>query len=204
MKTAAMFGALLLGATIFSGCGSTVLDSVWKDPNYASGNLDNFLVLAVGENETNRRLYESAVVTDLTARGVRGTPAYSVLPTGQEVTKEVLRPIVAEGGFDGILVTRLLGVDTDTRYVPGVSAVVPSYYHDFYGYHSRFVVVTEPGHYTEDTTILVETNLYETTDARLIWSGVSDTYNPLDVSTAIHEISKLIVDRLQKDGLVAE
>jgi hypothetical protein len=57
--------------------------------------------------------------------------------------------------------------------------------------------------YIEDVVILLlETNLYETEQEKLIWSMSSESFNLKNVNTIIQQLSKLIVKRLSKDGLI--
>jgi hypothetical protein len=44
----------------------------------------------------------------------------------------------------------------------------------------RQAIVYSPGYLQKDTTVRVETNLYAVTepDGALVWTGMSDTFNP--------------------------
>jgi len=187
-------------------CASTSLDGVWIDPEYTAEGMDNFMVVAIAENAGNRRLYETQLSDKLMAKKVSAKPSYTVVPDGQNISEETLHPILLENEIDAIIVTRVLSVDQSTDYVPGSTYVVPnSYYSGFYGYYSRsYAVVSEPGYYTENTTVLLETNVYDVANSKLIWSGVSRTYNPSSASSAINEITSLIADSMNKDGLLAK
>ena len=197
--------AMAFAATLVA-CASTSLDGVWMDPEYAVEGMDNFMVVAIADNSGNRRLYETEMTTKLQSKKVRAIPSYTVVADGQDISEESLHPILIQNEVDAIIVTRVLSVDTSTDYVPGSTYVVPnSYYGGFYGYYSRsYAVVSDPGYYTENTTVLLETNVYDVANSKLIWSGVSRTYNPSNTSSAINEITSLIVDSMNKDGLLTE
>jgi hypothetical protein len=192
-------------AAVLVACASTSLDGVWMDPEYSVEGMDNFMVVAIAENPGNRRTYEQQMAQKLVSKKVRALPSYTVVADGQDISEEALQPILHENEIDAIIVTRVLSVDKSTDYVPGSTYVVPnSYYGGFYGYYSRsYAVVSEPGYYTENTTVLLETNVYDTANSKLVWSGVTRTYNPSSASSAIGEITSLIVDSMNGDGLLA-
>ena len=48
----------------------------------------------------------------------------------------------------------------------------------------------------------IETNLYSVKDDKLIWVGVSETFNPASVKTAVKEIAAAVVADLRKKGLL--
>ena len=192
-------------ASVLVACSSTSLDGVWIDPEYAAEGMDNFMVLAIAENPGNRRIYEQQMVDKLAGRKIHAMPSFTVLPDAQNINEDTVKPLIEQNELDAIIVTRVLSIDQSTDYVPGSTYVVPnSYYYGFYGYYSRsYAVVSEPGYYTENTTVLLETNVYDCSNSKLIWSGVSRTYNPSNTSSAINEITSLIVDSMNKDGLLA-
>jgi hypothetical protein len=109
-------------------------------------------------------------------------------------------------------VTRLISVEKDTRLVPG-TVYTPGtgtlhrpphdYYHNFNDYYGRtHPAVYSPG-YLEDVMIVsLETNLYEAEQEMLIWSITSESFNPGSVNSTVKELSKIIVKRLSKDGLL--
>ncbi len=196
----------VFAATLTVSCAASTLDGVWVDPDYQGGRLDNFLVLGIEGNEGRRRSYEVAVAEKMTKEGVRAIPAYTLLPKGHEVTEETCQPLLRDNNIDAILVTMLLSVDTSSEYVPGYTYVVPNpYYYGLWGYYSRsYAVVSEPGYYTENTTVLWEINLYDASNFKLVWSGVSKTFNPSSAESMIQEVSTLVVDRLKEDGLLAK
>jgi hypothetical protein len=204
MMRVTMMLIAVAAVVLLSSCASTTLDGVWVDPEYAGEDMDNFLIIAIAESEGNRRSYESTVAEKLSKKNVRAIPGHTVLPNGQDINEDTVGPVIDENNIDAIVVTRVLGVDQSTSYVPGSTYAVPnSYYYGFYGYYSRsYAVVHEPGYYQENTTYLLETNLYDASNAKLVWSGISKSFNPSSASQVIGELSTLVVDNLKKNGLI--
>ena len=84
-----------------------------------------------------------------------------------------------EQGADAVLISRLASKKTVHTQVPGSVTYpqsYPSYYgnwRDYYGYGSQAIYT--PGYTAEDEYALMETNLYDAGNAKLIWSAASET-----------------------------
>ena len=79
------------------------------------------------------------------------------------------------------------------------------YYGSFYGYYGAvYPVVYSPDYLREDTTVRVETNVYTVTsgEGQLVWTGVSDTFNPRSADKVIDGLCKLIVKELQEQAII--
>jgi len=78
-------------------------------------------------------------------------------------------------------------------------------YGSFYGYYGAvYPAVYSPDYLREDTTVRVETNVYAVTpgEGQLVWTGVSDTFNPSSADKVIDALSKLIVKELQEEAII--
>ena len=51
------------------------------------------------------------------------------------------------------------------------------------------------------TQINIEANLYETKEGKLIWGGISETFDPDDALDLIRKSTKSIVREMDFDGL---
>jgi hypothetical protein len=63
--------------------------------------------------------------------------------------------------------------------------------------------VYSPDYLREDKTVRVETNLYATgtPEGDLVWTGLSDTFNPNSAKKAINNVVKVVVKDLEKEGI---
>ena len=102
------------------------------------------------------------------------------------------------------LVTRLIDEKTETAYYSGSSYAVPnSYYGGYYPYYSSsYMVMSSPGYTVENTTVSLETNLYEVSGGKLIWSGLTDTLLSGDLLGDIGDVIKVLVDEMAREKLV--
>jgi hypothetical protein len=184
-------------ALALAGCASTRLDDAYVDPAYRGGPFQKLIVIGLGASEGGRAAFEEAVVETLRARGVAAAPSHDMFAASEDVTREAVESWAREGGYDGVLVTRLLDVQRDTIYHP------PTYYGDFYGYWGSYgPFVTDPGYVTQTTTLVIETTLFDAATAGVVYSVVSKTFDPGSRREVIDELVPLLVRDLTERGLL--
>lgn len=169
------FVLLMLGALLVTACASTQINSVWKDPSYQTRPA-KVMVIGVAKNPLNRRLFEDEFVVQLKARGTEAIASYTVLPDKQQDDQVAIAAKVTELGTDTVLITRLVSKKTVQSYVPGIAYFPPPYYGtwpDYYGYGYNYMY--SPGYIIEDEYAVIESNLYEAKNDKLIWAASSET-----------------------------
>jgi hypothetical protein len=115
-----------------------------------------------------------------------------------------LREQIRTNQIEAVVVSRLIKVDDTVTYVPGTAYFAPfPYYNTFYGYYGAlYPVVYTPGYLQKESKVRVETNLYcvnGAPDGQLVWTGMTDTFNPSDVHKAIKGLVNLVVTKMRKD-----
>ena len=61
---------------------------------------------------------------------------------------------------------------------------------------------TTPGYTVEYTLVVVETLLYRLPDSMLVWSGTSQSFNPMSKGALVERISLLIGDEMRRKRLL--
>lgn len=200
-------GALLvcsaLGACKKNESKTTVPGS-WRNPEHSDQTFSSFFVIGIGRNDARRRLYENRMVQALERHGAKAQASWSVFPDSEELNKEDVLAVVAKGGFDGVILTQVLGVDQQHQYVEGRTTYVPTSNVDLYmpDYDQKYDVVREPGYYETKTTFNVETVLYTADEGTKIWWALSETVNPDTVEEIIESVANAAADRMKADGLI--
>ena len=197
------FGMLLAGAVLVTGCASTQLTSVWKEPSYQARPA-KVMVIGVAKKPQMRRLFEDEFVSQLKAHGTEAIASYTVLPDGQ-ADKEAIAAKVKESGADSVLVTRLVDKKTVKVNVPGTAYAPPPYYGSWpayygYGYNNMY----SPGYTTEYENAVIETNLYDTGDEKLVWSALSDTMLGDNTEDLIKSYIEVMVNALSYDKILGK
>ena len=187
-------------ALLVAACASTSLRTAWYDTTYQGGAFKRVLVVGVGTNIANRRVFEDIFSQRLSATGTQGVPGYQFLPDEARANEPAWNAGVARSGADGLLVVRLLGVDTKTQVsttmVPG-----PGFYGPYYGgwWGPAMVAVPEVTQYDIAT---VETSLFEVRTRQVVWAGTTETFNPSTVAQETPGFAELIIKQLAARGLV--
>ena len=211
MKTSLFRTTAALAATMvmaLSGCQSTSIQSAWFDPAYTGGPMKKIDVVGVGSNVSNRRVFEDIFAQKLGAVGVEGVPGYTVMPDEARVAEAPFSSAIERSGAQGLLLVRLLGVDTKTQVSTTVVSAGPAWgpgygpgygpYGGFYG--PAWVPVTQV---TQYDVASVEVSLYDVKTRRLIWSATTQTMNPQSVAQETPGFADLIIKQLAARGLIA-
>ena len=196
--------AALLSALMLTACGATTkIPNAWRNPAHQGAPYQRIFVIGVGENDTNRRLFEDRFAAALSGRGAVASPSYGALPQSERLSEAQIRGAIRGGGYDGVIVTRLLGVDEKTEYVPPRTRTVPGNIREYHGYYgTSWNVVHKPGYYQTHTIVRLETNLYDVGSGELVWSGQSETFNPSSLTDSIDSVTKAVAKRLRKESLI--
>ncbi len=169
------FAFLMLIAVLVSACATTQINSVWKDPSYQA-HPSRIMVIGVVKNPTTRRIFEDEFARQLRAHGAEATASYSEFPDTQQGNDVAIAEKVKQMGVDTVLITRLVSKKTVLVYVPGTPYYPPPYYGtwpDYYRYGQRAMFT--PDRIVEDEYAVIETNLYEAGNNKLIWAASSET-----------------------------
>jgi hypothetical protein len=183
----------------------TTLSNVWRSESYPSGTMQRVFVIGVAQNEANRRSFEDAFAAALALQNVDAVASYALLPGSERLSRASIENTISGRGFQGVLVTRLLGVDEQTTYVPPSTYVRPGYYgRGMYGYYgSSWDVVHSPGYTVTETIVRLETHLYDARTADLVWAAHSDTFDPSSTDDIIASVTKKLAKQLAEDGMLS-
>ncbi len=182
---------VIIGALMLAACASTdtKIMGTWKDDQYAR-KITKVLVVSLAEEASIRQKAEGIVVAKLRKRGVDAVASSDIMPADEKIDRDTVRAAIAGKGFDSVLVTRLLGVDLNTGYVPPDSTIY------------NFTVKVEPGYTAHRPVVFIQINLYNTAKAQLVWSMTTQIHNHGTVADVIDAYSSAMVETLVKQGLI--
>lgn len=196
---------IVLLAVSLATAKSSKLVMSWKNPNYVARKFHRVLALGLSDKTGVRANFEDALAEQLAATGMETIPGNSILlrPEGTQFDLNYLKTQVRENQIDAVVVSRLIKVDNTVTYIPGSAYVAPfPYYNTFYGYYGTvYPVVYSPDYLREEKKVRIETNLYviSSQEGELVWTGVTDTFNPSNIQKAINGLVKLVVKQMQID-----
>jgi len=186
---------LALGlAALAASCASTEMTSTWTDPAARGASLSKVAVITLHRDPGLRRMAEDTMAARLT--GARAVPSYQVLGETDLQNKEAVKAKLMEQGFQGALVMRVAKVTEQVTPVGGPYGTFDTYY----GWAGPMVY--DPAYLQTDTIVHMVSNLYSLQDGKLIWSGVSKTFDPASAQSFMNDVSKAVAKSIQKDRLV--
>lgn len=196
----------LLTVALASGKSNKLVMS-WKNPNYSAGRkFQRVLALGLSDKTGVRADFEDALAAQLTETGLETIPGNTILlrPEGTQFDLNYLKIQIRDNKIDAVVVSRLIKDEKTVTYVPGTAYVAPfPYYNTFYGYYGAvYPMVYSPDYLREDRKVRIETNFYviSSQEGELVWTGVTDTFNPSKPRKAINGLVKLVVKQMQADG----
>jgi hypothetical protein len=206
---------LVLASLLLAACASTTIQSAWFDPSFTGPPMKKIDVIGVGTNLTNRRVFEDIFAQKLRDAGVDGVAGYTVIPDEARATQQPFTDAVVRTGAQGLLVVRLLGVDTRTQVSttmvptgpmwgagPGTWGGAGMWGGGWGGgaFGPAMMPVTEVSQYDLAT---VEVTLFDVTTGRVVWTATTQTLNPSSVPQEAPGFATLIIAQLTARGIIA-
>jgi hypothetical protein len=196
----ALFTVLL--ALLTGACArSTQLSDVWVDDYWPGEPVGNFLVIGVTHQTEVRQAFEDQFVKDLHREGLEAVSSASVLGVGR-IDSVAIVAYVEEHDIDAVLVSHLLKVSEERTYSPGATYAPASFSGGYYHYYSYGMnTVTTAGYMDQAEVVRLETNVY-LRNHRLLWSGISDTFNPKSSDDIFKSLPVAVIDDMAQRGMI--
>lgn len=190
--------ALMVGAPLVCSAKTKIIGT-WREPDGPPGPYHKVVAIALAGNDSTRRAAEDEFVKRL-PKSVEGVRSYELIPKEDEGNVDKVVALLRAAGVDGAAVMRLVNEDTRVVYDPG------SYWRPYYTFQSYYGTVWstyhDPGYLVPETAVHVETAFYSVTEAKVVWTGYTETINPKKAKDVIDGVAKLMVGRLRKEKLL--
>jgi hypothetical protein len=198
----ALFAVALIAACSSSTGATTTIPQYYRLPGHDGVAFASLLVMGVGENEDKRRLFENAFAQALASGSTNAAPSWERLPQSTLLTAQEIDTAIKSGGFDGVVLTRLVRVDDEREWVEGRTVRVQRARLLEGYYQGSYKLVHEPGYYQGSKTYRLETNVYSVSDRGLVWSAESATVDPRSVEDGIESMTQTVAAKLREQGLI--
>ena len=193
---------------IFNSCGSTTeIIGEWSEDEYKTRSIDKLLVLGIVDQKKPllKRKFEDGLVDAFNGSGINAVASMDYMPYDEIIDSTSFEKYFSDLELDAVLVSRLVGVDKERKVKAGYAYVIPyNSYYGFYGHYYAAVQYANSSSYlSKNVVVVLETNLYETKDKKLIWSGISETIDPDKASDVIKSLGAVLADKLSSEGFLA-
>ena len=202
MKIRSIFMVLVVAALV-SGCQSTWIRSAWFDTDFTGPPLRKIVVVAGIDVVTDARNLEDAFAARLRAAGVDSVAGHTVAGISAATSDAAFADAVRASGAQGLLLVRLLGVDTRTQVSTTMVQGGMGWGRGPWGPTPtrQMVPVQQVRQYDLAT---VETKVFDVQTRQLIWAATTSTFNPRSIARETPAFTDLIVDQLQDRGIIAK
>jgi len=223
LKTMLRRSVLLLAFTFLASCGTqSQLETSWEVPDQPTPPFTELAVIAVLQNQDNSGAFESKVAEVFEKNGVKSVPGFTFLKGRTDLSRKDMAVSVTSSGADGVLIFKLVAVDSTETYVPPTTYTVPAtehrewwedrywgyytpYPYDYWGYwYPAVQVVENPGYWEQHQTYRMHVALYSAAKDRLVWTANAATFDPTSPANEGGSVGELILDQLQHRHLVAK
>jgi len=197
---------------IFSSCAtSSMITGSWRDPAVDLKKYSRIFVAVMTDNVPARQKVEDEIASSLTSLGLTSVKSIDVFPPNlasmEPKRSDLAMQKVAGTNSDAILTIALIDSKSESRYIPNVS-VYPvntfGYYRTFGGYYDFWYGnLYNNSYYTTEKTYYIETNLYDVSTGKLVWSTQSESYNPGSLDSFLAGYKKAMAKQLKKDNLIS-
>lgn len=199
----------IFSSIIFSSCGSTTeIIGEWSEDEYKTESIDKLLILGIVDQKKPllRRKLEDGLVDAFNSGGVNAVASMDYMPYDEIIDSTSFEKYFSDLELDAVLVSRLVGIDKERKVKAGYAYVIPyNSYYGFYGHYYASVTYANSSSYlSKNVVVVLETNLYETKDKKLIWSGISETIDPDKASDVIKSLGAVLADKLGSEGFLAD
>ena len=164
------------------------------------------LVLVATPDRIGRENLEDQFAIEGVNHNISLNPSYRIIPNIKDVTRETLETLVKTNSYDRVLVIKTVPGSWKTGehsyYSDYYSVVASGIMPNMYSYWGSTITTVysptdPPPSLVTFNKIAIETRLYDSSDANVIWSAITDVTQSRDRVDAPKAFVKLIVDRLQ-------
>jgi hypothetical protein len=208
MKQLYFIGLILMVISV--GCNTSKITNSWKSNYITDNKFKNILVLGlIRESDRSiQRNMENHLVEDLLQRGYKAESALTEYgpKAFDKIDEEAAIGKIKNTGVDAVITIVLLDKKKERKYIPGNIFFSPYgyYYNHFWGYRSAlYNRIYEPGYYVTDTKYFWESNVYDMSTQKLVYSVQTESFDPSSTEKMGHEYGQIIIKDLIRNEVLS-
>jgi hypothetical protein len=196
----ALVGACL---ALLVACATTRQVQAWKDAAY-QGKIKKTMVVGVFPEHLMRNFVEQEFVAQLKGRGVEGLASNRSLSTDTVRDRAAALAAVKEMGVGTVIAVKVLDKRySDRAYGGGVAYVPTGYGVGWDGiYADSFAEIGLPVYQHSVDVLMIQMNVYDVAEGKLIFSAVSNTYVEGALEKVVPPFVESMVKQLAADTLL--
>lgn len=199
---------LLFSTALFCSCASTSLVDTWRNPSLRPERLQRVLVVSITKKDSNRRVYEETLSSELARRGVQAVAGYTRFPTGERIDWDKLDNAIKNVAAQAVLTVQTIKVEQQTTVQPGYVGSYPGYWypnafpawnlHGYYGSMAHY----GPSYISTYDIATMQVNLFDALSGKLLWAATFTSSEPEKVISVGKDLARIVVESLVKEGFI--
>jgi hypothetical protein len=158
---------------------------------------------SVGSTADSRG-FEDSFVDKLRAVGVEAVTGHSIQLDNAALPDPAFDAAVLNTGAQGLLLVRLLGVDTRTQVSTTMVHGGASWGRGQWGNQSRTTVMVPVQQVTQYELATVEAKLFDVQTRQLVWAATTTTFNPRSVTRETPAFADLVIGQLAARDIISK
>ncbi|MBL0183188.1 MAG: hypothetical protein IPP96_13165 [Chitinophagaceae bacterium] len=208
MKTSNLLLIVLAGSLVLS-CNSTKITSSWKAGDAVTKTYHNIMVWGILTEKDSilKENMEAHLVNDLVDKGYHAISSVTVFGARsyKKLTEKEIVDQFKNSGVDAVITIALLDKQKEELYVPpGMVNNMNSYDHVDKYYSDIYEKVFTPGYYVSTTNYFWESNLFEVTKDKLVYSARTRSFDPSSSNMLAHENGLLLIKDMVKKKVIID
>ncbi len=206
----------LIGSLMLAGCASrqVEVDSEWKGDSSDKQAFSRILIIGLTPEYNARCAFERFMRAEMKETSAVGIPSCDGMKSTEELSREAIERLIKEFNADAVLATSLVSASSEGREGGTLETQGDAYYkatgygywHPYYGVYGVPVVYgefkTAPPITTVEGEIEIDSKLYETANAKLVYEMTTKARDLESRATGLAEVTEPIVARMKRDGLI--
>jgi hypothetical protein len=185
---------LLAACLLLEGCSSLKVVETWKSPAQQGHRYQKIMILGVGHDENLRKLAENVIVDELEQNGVKAVASHLMVKEIDSAKRDDIVTAVRRVNADAVLSIRALSRGDSRVTQDGQSGGI-------YGTATNAGGSALAG--ARDYALAtLQTNLYDSATAELVWSATIKTFDAYDVAEVSRELAKFYLQELRLKGFI--
>jgi hypothetical protein len=179
---------------MLSGCSSLNVVEDWHNQNAPARHYKKLMILGIAPDENLREMVENILVDEMRRSGVMAVASHTLVKDIDNAKRDDVVTAVRSAGADAVLTLRGVSKGDTTVSQSGQSGGV-------YGtaMNAGGTSLQSAKSYSLAT---LQTNLYDSATAELVWSATIKTYDAKNAARVSRDLGRFFVERLRRDGFL--
>ena len=200
---------ILLPAAFILSCSSTKITSSWKAKDAVTKPYHNIMVWGIltEKDSSLKQSMETHLVNDLADKGYHAISSLSVFGSRsyKKLTEKEIVDQFKNSGVDAVITIVLLNKQKEEVYVPPGMINNPANLDRVDRYYSNmYDKIYTPGYYVTTTNYFWESNLFEVTQDKLVYSARTRSFDPASANLLAHENGQLLIKNMVKKKIITD